>query len=116
MDKLQQLLEKIKAFRDERDWIQFHNHKDMAAAISIEASELLEHFLWKDRDELNSLSEETMGEIKDEIGDIMIFYIELCDNLGIDPIDAATRKLEKNKLKYPVDKAKGRHTKYTKLQ
>ena len=114
MDKTNELLAKIKNFRDERDWMQFHNHKDMAIAISIEASELLEHFLWKK--ESDELTEEQLAEIRDELADVFVYLLELSDNLGVDLISAAEEKIKKNESKYPVVKAKGKYTKYTKLQ
>ena len=114
--ELIEITKKIQAFRDERDWAQFHNPKDMAIAISIEANELLEHFLWKTPEESEERAKNKKDEIQDEIADIAIYLTELADNLGIDLLEAMDRKLCKNTEKYPVDKAKGSHAKYTELQ
>lgn len=113
--QLEEITVKIRQFRDDRDWAQFHNPKDMALAISIEASELLEHFLWKNPDEVNERVKSKREDIEDEIADIGIYLTELADNLGIDLLQAMDRKLAKNDAKYPVDKAKGSHSKYTEL-
>lgn len=109
------IIQKIRDFRDARDWAQFHNPKDMAIAISIEASELLEHFLWKTPEESVERVAEKKEEIQDEIADIAIYLFELSDNLGIDPIEAMDQKIQKNEAKYPVEKARGSHAKYTEL-
>ena len=109
------LREKIKTFCAERDWGQFHTPKNLAAAVAVEAAELLEHFMWLTPEESRSLSSEKRAEVADEIGDVMICLTNLATQLGIDPIAAATAKLTKAALKYPVEKAKGRITKYDKL-
>ena len=87
----------------------------MAAAISIEASELLEQFLWKTLPEAEERVSTHREEIQDEVADIGIYLIELADNLGIDLGEAILQKIEKNAQKYPIAKAKGKHTKYTEL-
>jgi NTP pyrophosphatase (non-canonical NTP hydrolase) len=109
------VIEQIRAFRDERDWRQFHNPKDMAIAISVESAELLEHFLWKKDAEVEKQITERKEQISDEIADIGIYLLELSDNLGINMIAAMERKLAKNAAKYPVEKAKGSNKKYTEL-
>ena len=109
------IIEQIRAFRDERDWRQFHNPKDMAIAISVESAELLEHFLWKKDAEVEKQITERKEQISDEIADIGIYLLELSDNLGINMIAAMERKLAKNAAKYPVEKAKGSNKKYTEL-
>ena len=106
---------KIREFRDARDWAQFHNPKDMAIAISIEASELLEHFLWKNPEETASRVETHRTKIEEEVADIAIYLFELADNLGIDLKSAMERKLARNAEKYPVEKAKGSNAKYSEL-
>lgn len=113
----QNILKKISKFRDERDWMQFHNPKDMAEAIVIEASELLEQFLWKSHEEAEDYlkNEKNKGEIADELADILTFTIELTDNLGLDIEKIIEEKFKKNAEKYPIDKSKGNSTKYTKL-
>lgn len=109
------VLEKIRAFRDERDWAQFHNPKDMAIAISLEAGELLEHFLWKNPDEVTERVASHREAISEEIADIAIYLTELADNLGIDLVAAMEAKLAKNAAKYPVEKARGNAAKYNEL-
>lgn len=115
MSEISAITEKIKKFRDERDWMQFHDPKNMAVSITLEASELLEHFQWKTTEEVEKYSKQNHAEIKDEIADIALYLFELADNLGINLISAMEEKLRKNELKYPVAKAKGKHTKYDKL-
>jgi NTP pyrophosphatase (non-canonical NTP hydrolase) len=115
MSEIKQITEKIKKFRDERDWMQFHDPKNMAVSIILEASELLEHFQWKTTEEVEQYARKNQAEIKDEIADIALYLFELADNLGINLINSMEEKLKKNEMKYPVEKAKGKHTKYTKL-
>jgi NTP pyrophosphatase (non-canonical NTP hydrolase) len=115
MSEIHQITEKIKKFRDERDWMQFHDPKNMAVSIILEASELLEHFQWKTTEEVEKYAKQNYAEIKDEIADIALYLLELTDNLGINLINAMEEKLKKNEIKYPVEKAKGKHTKYSKL-
>jgi NTP pyrophosphatase (non-canonical NTP hydrolase) len=112
---VKKIIEKIKVFRDERDWMQFHDPKNMSISLIIEAAELLEHFQWKTKEEVKKYVEENKEEIRDEIADVALYLFELADNLGIDLLNAMEKKLEKNKKKYPVEKAKGKHTKYNKL-
>ena len=115
MNEFKTITSKIKKFRDERDWMQFHDPKNMAISIIIEASELLEHFQWKTKEEVQQYLISNKNEVEEEIADIAMYLFELADNLGIDLIKAMGKKLEKNSKKYPVEKAKGKHTKYTNL-
>lgn len=110
-----EILQKIKTFRDERDWMKFHDPKNLAVSITIEAAELLEHFQWKDKKAVEQHIRENRDEIADEIADVAMYLAELADNLGIDLIQAMETKLEKNAKRYPVAKAKGIATKYDKL-
>ena len=112
---VESITEQIRQFRDARDWAQFHTPKDMAMAISIEASELLEHFLWKSPDECEQRLTSHRDKIEEEVADIAIYLFELADNLGIDLIGAMERKLARNDEKYPVEKAKGSNAKYNEL-
>jgi len=112
---MENMVQKIREFRDARDWRQFHNPKDMAIAISVESAELLEHFLWRNTTEVEKRVAEKKEPISDEIADIGIYLFELSDILGIDLIAAMERKLAKNAAKYPVEKAKGSNKKYTEL-
>lgn len=115
MSEIKNIIEKIKKFRDERDWMQFHDPKNMAVSIIIEASELLEHFQWKSKKEIKSYVKKNKGEIQDEVADIALYLFELADNLEINLLDAMEKKLKKNAIKYPIEKSKGKHTKYNKL-
>lgn len=115
MGEIKKLTEKIKKFRDERDWKQFHNHKDMALSLVLEAAEVLEHFQWKSQSEVEKHGAACKNEIAEELADVAMYLFELADNLGINLSDAIEHKLTKNAKKYPVEKAKGKHTKYDKL-
>ena len=115
MDEIKALTEKIKKFRDERDWLQFHNHKDMALSIVLEVAELLEHFQWKTLDEINECAKNNKDELSQELADIAMYLFELADNLEINLPEAIESKLKKNAQKYPVEKAKGSAKKYNKL-
>ncbi|MCK5305714.1 MAG: nucleotide pyrophosphohydrolase [Candidatus Omnitrophica bacterium] len=95
--------------------MQFHDPKNMAVSIIIEASELLEHFQWKTKNEVKDYIKINKQEVSDEIADIALYLFELADNLGIDLLKAMERKIVKNRKKYPIKKAKGKHTKYNKL-
>ncbi|OGF63678.1 MAG: nucleotide pyrophosphohydrolase [Candidatus Fischerbacteria bacterium RBG_13_37_8] len=81
---INELIKKIRQFRDERDWMQFHDHKNMAVSIIIEAAELLEHFQWKEKEEIDEYVEQHRDEIEEEIADIAIYLFELADNLKLD--------------------------------
>jgi NTP pyrophosphatase (non-canonical NTP hydrolase) len=113
--EIRRITEKIRKFRDERDWKQFHNHKDVALSLVLEAAEVLEHFQWKKPEEVDSHAAACKDEIADELADVAIYLLELADNLEIDLSKAIDSKMRKNALKYPVEKARGRHTKYNQL-
>ena len=115
MRDLQQVVERIRQFRDARDWKQFHHPKDMAAGLAIEAAELMELFLWKNEQEQTEIVETKREQIEDELADIGMFLLELADNLNVDLLTAIEAKMEKNAEKYPVEKSKGRSVKYTEL-
>lgn len=115
MSDIDKMTKKIRKFRDDRDWMQFHDPKNMSISLMLEAAELLEHFQWKNKKEVEKYVKENKSEIKDEIADVAMYLFELADNLGINLIKAMEKKLEKNIKKYPVEKAKGKHTKYDKL-
>ncbi|MGX6485602.1 nucleotide pyrophosphohydrolase [Aerococcus sanguinicola] len=105
------LIEQINAFRDARDWRQFHNKKDLALSLVLEASELLEIYQWKTAEEGN----QNIEAIKDELADVLIYALMLADNLDLDIEELIPRKLAKNAIKYPVDKSRGQNKKYTDL-
>jgi len=110
--QIQDLQRKIIEFREERDWSQFHSPKNLAMALMVETGELAEHFQWLTQEQSRNLPDEKKMIIKDEIGDVLIYLINLADRLEIDLMEAASHKLEKNKQKYPVQKVKGKSTKY----
>ena len=115
MSNLEDLQKKILAFRDARDWKQFHTPKDLAVGLSLEAGEVLEHFLWKNPEEIAEYLKTHKEEIGDEMGDVLNYLLIMANDFGIDLADATSKKIDKNAKKYPVEKARGRHTKYTEL-
>ena len=106
---LAQIQQRIREFRDERDWKQFHNSKDLASAISIEAGELLELFLWKGNEEVDK------QRLQEELADVFSYCFLLAEKHGLDVKEIIAKKIADNDLKYPVSKAKGSATKYDKL-
>ena len=108
-DSLAEITEKLRAFNRERDWEQFHDAKNLALSISIEASELNECFLWKNADEADKT------KVEEELADVFLCAIMLADKYDINIKDICLKKIERNAQKYPVDKAKGKATKYDKL-
>ncbi|MEI6480101.1 MAG: nucleotide pyrophosphohydrolase [bacterium] len=109
------LTERIIAFRDARDWKQFHNPKDVALSLVLEAGEVMEHFQWKSKEEMDKYVIEHKEEIGDELADVLYWVLLMSNDLKIDVLKALEKKLKKNEDKYPVEKAKGKHTKYNKL-
>jgi NTP pyrophosphatase (non-canonical NTP hydrolase) len=109
MSEISEIVASLKKFRDERDWQQFHNSKDLALAISIEAAELNELFLWKNAENA------PVDRIKEELADILNFSFLLADKYQLDIRKIILDKLEKNTLKYPIDKSKGSAKKYSEL-
>ncbi len=115
MDSITQITGKIREFRDERDWMQFHNPKEIAAAIAIESAELQEIFLWKDYPASETAARDKQEAVADEIADIAVYLFELADNLGLNLGEAVLSKMKKNAAKYPVEKARGSNRKYNEL-
>lgn len=115
MSDIKNLTQKIIAFRDARDWKQFHNPKDCAISLSLEASEVLEHFQWKNEAEIKDFLQNHKNDLAEELADVLNNLLMICHDLEIDIIKEAEKKLHKNEQKYPVDKARGRHTKYSEL-
>ncbi len=116
MDSIAELTSRINAFRDARDWKQFHNPKDMTLSISIEAAELMEQFQWKNAAECENHIQENREAVADEMADVAIYLFELADLLEMDLGQEMLRKLEKNAEKYPVEKSKGSNRKYDELE
>jgi NTP pyrophosphatase (non-canonical NTP hydrolase) len=109
MNKTDEIIEALIKFRNERDWEQFHNPKDLALAINIEAGELLELFLWKNPEDANK------EKVKEELADIFSFAFLLADKYGFDVKQIILEKIKVNSEKYPVSKAKGTAKKYDEL-
>jgi NTP pyrophosphatase (non-canonical NTP hydrolase) len=112
MNELEQLHGKIIQFRDERNWQQFHNPKDLALSLSLEASELLELFQWKTSEEA---VEKNLDKMKDELADVLIYAVLFANETKIDIIKAIKEKIEKNEINYPKEKSLGKKDKYTLL-
>ena len=110
-----EIIEKVIEFRDTRDWKQFHDPKNLAEAISIEAGELLGKFLWMTTDESKKVDNVKLEKIEEEISDIFIYIIYLCNTLNIDLLHEVENKIAINRIKYPVEKSKGSNKKYTEL-
>lgn len=109
MSEIKKITEELIKFRDERDWEQFHNPKDLALGINIEAGELLEEFLWKKSEEANK------ENIKEELADVLAYSFLLAEKYGFDVKQIVLDKMKKNEEKYPIEKAKGTAKKYNEL-
>lgn len=110
---LKGLMMALRQFARERDWEQFHSPKNLAMALGVEVAEIAEHFQWLTEDGSDKLPEPKRAAVKDEIGDVLIYLVRLADRLGIDPLQAAVDKLEKNESRYPAAKVKGKSLKYS---
>ena len=108
------MVKAVVAFRDERDWRQFHNPKDLAISICLEAAELLESFQWKQPEEITAFlaNDENRQRVGQEMADVLILLVSMADVLGIDLVQTAHAKLEENARKYPVERARGNARKY----
>jgi NTP pyrophosphatase (non-canonical NTP hydrolase) len=115
MNPIQRLTKKIVEFRDRRDWKQFHNPKDLSLSLVLEATEVMEHFQWKNPEEIEKYIKENKKEIADELADVLYWVLLMSSDLDIDIEKSLDDKMRINEEKYPEDKAKGKHTKYTKL-
>lgn len=117
MDSVKELQQKVTEFRDHRDWRQFHTPKELATAISVEAAELQDCFKWKNDAEVTKyLDSEKKVNVEEEMGDVLIYLLNLADVIDVDILKAASEKLAKNEAKYPVEKAKGNAKKYTEFK
>ncbi len=115
MKSLNELIKKITDFRDARDWKQFHNPKDVALSLSLEASEVVEHFQWKNNEEVEEYIKTHKNDIGEELADVLYWVLLMSHDLDIDILDALDKKIDVNDSKYPVKKSKGQHKKYNKL-
>jgi dCTP diphosphatase len=113
---VREITERLLAFRDARDWKQFHNPKDLALSLVLEAGEVLEHFQWKNGDEIEKYAKEHKEDIGEELADVFNWVLLMSHDLDIDISEAARKKIEKNEGKYPIEKAKGKSDKYTDLK
>lgn len=109
MNDINKLTHEIVKFRDERDWEQFHNSKDLALALSVESSELLELFLWKSNEDFKT------DKLKEELADVLMYAFLLAHKNDLNIEEIILDKIKKNSEKYPVDKSKGNATKYNEL-
>lgn len=115
MTDIKRLQGALRAFAAERDWDQFHSPKNLAAALSVEAAELLEIFQWLTEEESQNLGSKQVEAVREEIADVFLYLLRLADRVGVDVLAAAEAKLARNAEKYPVHRAKGRRDKYTDL-
>lgn len=115
MSDLSDLQAKVVKFRDDRDWKQFHNPKDVALSLVLEAAELMEHFQWKNHQEIDAHLANKKDDVADELSDVFYWVLLMAHDLDIELPAALTKKLAKNDAKYPVEKAKGTYKKYTEL-
>jgi len=105
----------IRKFVDDRDWDKFHNPKDLSISLSLEAAEVLEHFQWKNTEEMQRHSLDKKSEIGEELADVLYWTLLLANKLDINLVNAFEKKMVLNESKYPIAKAKGSHKKYTEL-
>lgn len=106
----------IRQFVDDRDWDQFHNPKDLSISLALEAAEVMEHFQWKNEEEMVEHVKNYKADVAEEIADVFYWVLLLSNKLDIDLTEAFKQKMEQNRAKYPVEKAKGNHKKYTEHQ
>jgi|TARA_B110000967_G_scaffold66553_1_gene68747 NTP pyrophosphatase (non-canonical NTP hydrolase) len=109
MSDIKEIIKELKKFRDDRDWEQFHNPKDLALALNIEAGELLENYLWKESSEAN------IDKVKEELADVLSYAFLLADKYNFDVKEIVLDKIKLNSKKYPIDKSKGTAKKYNEL-
>ena len=112
-DSLDNLKNRLRKFADERDWDQFHSPKNLSMALIAEAAELIEHFQWLTQEESAGLPGDKLKEVEQELADILIYLVRISDKLGIDLVEAAERKIDLNKIKYPSEVVKGNSKKYS---
>ena len=113
---MKKLIQEVRAFVEERDWDQFHTPKNLSMALAVEAAEIMEHFQWLTPGESRDLPDEKRKAVGDEIGDVLIYLIQLADKLALDPVHLAKLKLEANRKKYPADQVRGSARKYTEYE
>ena len=112
---IQSLTQALREFAKERRWEQFHSPKNLASALTVEASELLEHFQWLTEDQSRSLNAEKKADVAAEAADVLLYLLQFCDKLQIDLVEAARTKMAVNAERYPVERAIGSSKKYTEI-
>ncbi len=115
MSELNELQKRVVDFRDARDWKQFHNPKDLALSLVLEAAEVLEHFQWKNPKEIDEYIKTNKSDISEELADTFYWILLIAHDLDIDLTQAFNKKMKKNDKKYSIEKSKGNHKKYTEL-
>lgn len=113
MSDIEELTDRILKFNDARDWKQFHNPKDLALSLVLEAAEVMEHFQWKNSEEMVEYLKSYKDDVGEELADVLYWVLLMSHDLDIDIKSALENKMKKNELKYPVEKAKGKSDKYT---
>jgi NTP pyrophosphatase (non-canonical NTP hydrolase) len=114
-DSISELTARIQSFVDARDWRKFHNAKDLSVAISAEAGELMQHFVWQQEEQIENRLEAHRDEIASEIADVAILLFEFADNLGYNLGEVMQAKIARNEVRYPVEKSRGNNLKYSEL-
>lgn len=116
MQNIKDLTKRIIAFRDAREWKQFHNPKDVALSLVLEAAEVMEHFQWKSKEEMEKYIVTNKSSIGEELADVLYWVLLMSADLNIDILNALGKKIKKNEEKYPVEKARGNAKKYTEFK
>jgi dCTP diphosphatase len=112
-ETLRHLAEQLREFAAERDWEQFHSPKNLAMALSVEVAEIVEHFQWQTQQQSRELDAAKRREVEQELADALIYLVRLADQLDVDLLEAAERKLALNEAKYPADRVRGSSRKYS---
>ena len=107
------LTRKLRRFAQDRDWNQFHSPKNLSMALIVEAAELVEHFQWMKQKESFALAEDKLAAVEEELADILVYLVRMADQLDIDLISAAKKKIKSNEAKYPAELVRGSSKKYT---
>ena len=113
MTEIDDLIQKIHKFADDRNWDQYHSPKNLSMALIAECAELVEHFQWLTEEQSSNVPAETLEAVSHELADVFVYLLRLSDKLGIDLIEATNRKMDLNEKKYPADKFRGSSKKYT---
>lgn len=115
MSDIQKLIKKVIDFRNARNWKQFHNPKDSALSLALEAAEVMEHFQWKNEKEMRTYLKENKEAVAEELADVLYWVLLMSYDFGVDIVEVFEKKMKKNEKKYPLKKSKGKHNKYNQL-